>query len=238
MNDTTVRWTVRYGAALRKHLKGGIKSILPVVEKLGVQAVALKLETLDVARIHEKAMLTMAANRRLPINQRAITQANRFFTGTIVPIEHTHLAAVSNDACVKRLTGTVHRRTQEAIIAARNLKHGIDKRLAAEKVLKTSGRHHQKLLRQSDKLQQHVRLLTRNIISVQEDQRFNTSHRLHNEIAQILAAVNLRLGILKNKARTNTEGLHKEIADTQRLVVKSTNEVVHFVNENAKQNTR
>ena len=46
----------RYLAALRKHLRQGPRASLEPARGLGRQAVAIGLETLDVARIHERAL--------------------------------------------------------------------------------------------------------------------------------------------------------------------------------------
>ena len=49
----------RYRASLQKHLKQGLRASLQPARRLGRQAVALGLETLDVARIHEGALATL-----------------------------------------------------------------------------------------------------------------------------------------------------------------------------------
>src|SRR5206468_10017707 len=53
----------RYVTALRKHLKQGPRASLQPARGLGRQAVAIGLETLDVARIHEEALATLEASR-------------------------------------------------------------------------------------------------------------------------------------------------------------------------------
>ena len=59
MNAGQARWSRRYQAALRQHLKQGPASRLQPALRLGRQAAALGLETLDVARIHEGALAAL-----------------------------------------------------------------------------------------------------------------------------------------------------------------------------------
>jgi len=51
------------------------------------------------------------------------------------------------------------------------------------------------------------------------------------EVAQTLIALNVGLLTLKQKAGNNPNGLEKEIAKTQRLVVVSTNSMRRFARE-------
>ena len=76
-------------------------------------------------------------------------------------------------------------------------------------------------LTESLKLQKQLRQLTHQVLSEQEDEREKLSHKLHDDIAQTLLGINVRLLLLKRAARTKTTGLRNEIASAQRLVVKS-----------------
>jgi signal transduction histidine kinase len=113
-------------------------------------------------------------------------------------------------------------------LAASNLElnQEITQRKTAEAALKKSERHYSELLRQSDRLQEQLRRLSRQIISAQEDERKKISRELHDVIAQTLTGINIRLATLKKEASVNTMGLDRNIARTQRLVEKSV-EIVH-----------
>ena len=76
-----------------------------------------------------------------------------------------------------------------------------------------------------------MRHLTRKILSAQEDERQKTSRQLHDEIAQTLLAINVRLLTLKKAAKANTENLKKEIAETQRLVKQSVKTIQRLAHE-------
>ena len=73
----------RYRAALRRYFKQGAAASLKPAVRLGHQAVKLGLETLDLALIHEQAMVAQA----LPISASTardllIKRAKTFFAGT------------------------------------------------------------------------------------------------------------------------------------------------------------
>jgi signal transduction histidine kinase len=76
-----------------------------------------------------------------------------------------------------------------------------------------------------------LRHLSRQILSAQEDERKKISRELHDVIAQTLTGINVRLAALKKEAGTNTKGLDRNIALTQRLVEKSVNIVHEFARE-------
>lgn len=225
-------WARRYRTALRAHLAQGPGSSLQPALGLGRQAVALGLETLDVARFHERALTTVVSpGGSSRTRQRMIERAKSFFAETIVPIEKTHRAALKADVRVNQLTQTLRRRTVESSASTRRLKRSIIQRHEAEESLKKSGDHHAQLLAESRRLQKHLRHLTREILSAQEDERQKTSHELHDEVAQNLIAIDLPLLKLKKAARVSTASLKKEIAKTQRLVKESAKKLNRFDSE-------
>jgi signal transduction histidine kinase len=220
----------RYMTALQKHLQQGPRAIPPcgTARALGRQAAALDLETLDVARIHEGALATLEASSS---SDGVIKRAELFFTETITPIEETHRAALKANVRLSQLTKTLDRRTVDLTAANRSLKQGIVQRKLVEQALKKSGEHSRKLLKESRRLQKHLQRLTHQILSAQEAKRKRISHDLHDEIAQTLLGINVRLLTLKKEAAINAGGLKKEIASTQRLVDKSVKSIKRFARE-------
>ncbi len=103
-----------------------------------------------------------------------------------------------------------------------------NQRKAVESALKKSEKHHFLLLDQSRQMQEHLRHLTRKILTAQEDERREISRELHDEIAQTLTGINVQLANLKREAVVNTKGLKGKIAGTQRLVRKSVGIVHRF----------
>jgi signal transduction histidine kinase len=226
------RWSDHYLAVLRRQIELGVKASPATAAQLGHEAVALGLETLDLARIHKQALIALVppgASSRSSAGM--IRQAKTFFAEAIIPIEQTHRAARKADRDLRQLNQTLRQRTLESSTSARHLKRGIAQRQTAEAALKRSGIHCRKLLVESRRLQQHSRRLTHGILSAREDDWQKISHQLHNEIAQILLGIHVRLLALKRAARANTGNLKKDIASTQRLVQESGRTIKHFARE-------
>ena len=208
MKRKLIALSQRYVTALRKHLKQGPRASLQPARGLGRQAVAIGLETLDVARIHEEALATLEASSS---KDGIIKRAEIFFAEAITPIEKTHRAALKANARLSQLNKTLGRRTVDLAASNRSLKQGIVRRKTVEQALKKSGEHSQKLLEESRQLQKHLQHLTHQILSAQEDKRKKISRELHDEIAQTLLGINVRLLTLKKVNAVNTEGLKKRL---------------------------
>lgn len=221
----------QYVTALKKHLKQGPRGSLPAARGLGRRAVAIGLETLDVARIHEGALAALEASAS---KDGIIERAKSFFAEAIIPIERTHRAALKANARLSQLNKALGRRTVDLAVSNRSLKRGIARRKTVEKALKKSETHSQKLLQESRRLQKHLQRLTHRILSAQEDKRKKISHDLQDEIAQTLLGINVRLLALKKEAGLNAEDLQKEIASTQRLVDQSVESIKGFARAFAK----
>jgi len=215
----------QYVAALRKYLRQGPHAGLQPAQGLGRRAVALGLETLDLARIHERALaiLKLSTSQNGMIKQ--VKRAEIFFTEAITPIVETHRAARQSKIDLNRLNATLSRRTVELAVTNRQLQRGIVRRKSVEAALKISGVHYSRLLKDSLQLQEGLRQLTHEVLAAQENERKKISRELQDEIAQTLLGINVRLVSLKQEARSNTKGLKNEIASTQRLVVKSAKSV-------------
>ena len=231
-NAEATRWSRRYRTALRRHLQQGTSANRQSAAKLGTQAVALGLETLDLARFHTQALMVLAPpGASYKIKHRWIDRATAFFSETVVPIERTHRAALDDDIRADRLNLILHQRTAESSDSARRLKRSISERRGAEQALKKSGRQHIKLLAEANRLQKQLRRMTQARLSSQEHERQKMSHRLRNDIAQTLLGIHVRLLALKRAAEIDTENLKKEIANTQQLVETFGKRIKRFAHE-------
>jgi signal transduction histidine kinase len=222
MKQNLIWLSQRYVAALRKHLEWGPGASLSPAMGLGRRAVVLGLETLDMARIHERAVTTLELASK---KDGFISRAQIFFTEAITPIEETHQAARKARTHLHQLTELLEQRTVELAATNGQLQRGIVRRKTVESALKKSAERYTRLLKDSLQLQAGLRQLAHQVLAAQEDERHKVSHELQDEIAQTLLGIKVRLCSLKHEARSNTGRLKNEIASTQRLVAKSAQSV-------------
>lgn len=232
MKRKLLKLSLRYRKALRTHLKQGRHASLDSARGLGGQALLAGLQTLDLAKLHEQILIAEVLPDN-PVGKRSglIKQAGIFFAAAITPIEKTHRSAREAAALLKKFIETLSQRTVELAASNLELSLEITQRKAAEVALRKSEHHYSELLKQSDRLQEHLRRLSRRILSAQEEERKRISRELHDVIAQTLTGINIRLATLKKEAAVNTKGLDRNIARTQRLVEKSVNIVHEFARE-------
>jgi signal transduction histidine kinase len=230
MKQTVTELSHQYVAALRKHLQPGVRAIPPgrTALRLGDAAVALGLETLDLARIHEQALALLG----LPKNKTAlINRTAKFFNAANAPIEETHRAAQRTEVHFRRMKEALGERTEELAATNRQLQRGVARHKVMQAAAQRNGQHYKKCLEESLELQKRLRQLAHRILTAQEDDRKSISFALHDEIAQTLLGINVQLLSLKQEARVNHRGLKKEISSTQRLVVKSVKSVRRVARE-------
>src|SRR5207245_3466154 len=129
------------------------------------------------------------------------------------------------------LRQTLPRRSAKLATSNQQLKQETAQRKSAEYSRRKSEQHYGLLLEQSRHMQDHLRLLSRQLLSAQEEERKKISRELHDVIAQSLTTINVRLAALKKEAALNTHGLERSIARTQRLVEESVKIVHRFARE-------
>lgn len=222
----------RYRNALLKYLKHCPKANLQLARGLGQRARVAGLRTLELAKLHELILITRVLPGQSP-GKRAllIKRAGTFFTEAITPIKQTHPGARAAAIHLNQIVETLSQRTVELAASNLDLEQEIARRKAVEVALKKSEHHYSKLLQQSDRMQEQLRQLSRQILSTQEEERREISRELHDVIAQTLTGINLRLATLKKEAAITTRGLDRNIARTQRLVEQSVNIVHQFARE-------
>jgi signal transduction histidine kinase len=112
----------------------------------------------------------------------------------------------------------------------RDLQQGITERMTAEAALESSEHVSSQLLNESRLLEQQLKDMTRQIMSVDEVERKKMSLQLHDDIGQTLLGIHMRLLTLKKQMVARHEELTQEIATTQKLVeaaVKTINQFAH-----------
>ena len=232
MKRKPIELSHQYVAALRTHLQQSQQASLKSARGLGSQALTAGLQTLDLAKLYEQTLVTEVLPG-CPASKRAalIEQAGIFFAVAITPLEKTQRSARDATVHLSKIVETLSQRTVELAASNLELNLEITQRKAAEEALKQSERHYSQLLEQSDRPQEQLRRLSRQILSAQEDERKKISRELHDVIAQTLTGINIRLAALKKEAAVNIKGLDRNIARTQRLVEHSVDIVHRFARE-------
>jgi signal transduction histidine kinase len=223
-------FSARYVTALRKHLKryGEARAPGSAAFRSGEEAVMLGLDTLGLARIHEEALVTLNLTRG---RSALLKWAAQFFFEAHVPILETHRAVQEKLNEVNRLKAALEQSTQELTETHRQLKNCSLRAKNLDASIKQSVVDNNKLLKESLDMQDGLRQLTHRVMVAQEEDRQKVSLELHNEIAQTLLGMNVKLISVKHEAQASNEGLKSEIASTQRLVEKSAKSVRRVARE-------
>lgn len=227
MKQPSIGMFQRYLVALRKHLRpgGGGAVADQAAARLGGAAVALGVETLALAQIHERALLALA----VPPGKLALRKrAEQFFAQANAPIEATHRGACRSKIVLLRLETQLSLRTTELAVAHRQLQQGEAQRQRVQRASAQTGKEQARYLAESLQLQNLLRQLTHRVLAAQEDERLKISHELQDEIAQTLVGIQVRLLTLQHEARGNTKHLKNQIAKAQQMVVNSAKSVRQF----------
>src|SRR2546428_436237 len=145
----------QYQAALRRHLKQSRPASLRPAKDLGLQAMTIGIETLDLARIHEQALIKLVLPGYSSGTREAmVRRAGTFFAQAITPIERTHRLAQETNVQMARLNQTLLRRSVALAASNRQLKQEIAQRKSAEKALRKNQQHYGQLLEQSRRMQE------------------------------------------------------------------------------------
>ena len=220
----------RYLKALRHHIRDDAGQTPN--RRLGEHAVAIGLETLDLARIHDQALAKL-----LPVagttteRETMTTQAGEFFTEAVMPLEETHRIALEASAHLMEIIDTLGRRTEELAISKRELERETSDREASEAALKSSHIAFDVLLRESRVLESQLKGMAHQILIANEQEKHLVSTQLRDEIAQTLLGLYVRLLALKKEVTGSHASITQEIAATQQLVEESVQTIQRFAQE-------
>jgi signal transduction histidine kinase len=224
-HDSRTEVSRLYHAVLQKYLRQGLSSDLEPARELGRHAVALGLETLDMARIHEIALVALVLPSYSPHTSSTLMgRAGLFFAEAITPIENNHRGAREANARLSQVVKTLAKTVEE-------LKGEIALRSAVETALRDSQQEALRLVDHSRAMEESLRHLSRQLLTAQEEERRRISRELHDVIAQTLSSINLRLATLGFGSSSNAAQLAAAIADTRRQVEISVDLVHRFARE-------
>jgi signal transduction histidine kinase len=214
----------RYRSALRSYLDHKDNRRLHSAYDLGCVALRSGMGVFDMARLHEETLakaLTRGGSVRESAQQ--ARAAETFLLDALSPFEAARRGIPEAYVYLAQLNKTLEERTKAlATIVARQL--------PMEEALRASNQRYFKLFQQARTMKQDIRRHPAKMILAQEEERKRVSRELHDEIGQVLAAVNVALGILKKQAGHNRT-FQKQVAATQALLEQSMESVHRFARE-------
>jgi hypothetical protein len=149
MKQKLIGLSQRYVTALRKHLEQGPRASLLPALGLGRRAVVLGLETLDLARIHERAVTALELRKKGWVHR----AGQDFFYRS----HHADRGNASGGAEGQNSFASIDRNARAAHGGTgrhqRQLRRGIVRRKTVEAALKKSGERYARLLKDSLQLQ-------------------------------------------------------------------------------------
>jgi len=223
----------RYLAALRAHLgPRQPKGAAAAARALGRDLLTSGCDTLDLARLHEHALVALASSLdSAEVRSGLIRKAGNFFIKVLVPLEKARRAARKSLRKLHERTSMIRRKATVLAKCNRQLAREVVRRRAGEVSVKQGQAKIHQLLAQSELMQRKVRHLARQIISAQENERREISRELHDEVGQLLTAVDVELAAMGRLPLLSGRALRSRIAFTQRLVEKAVGAVHQFARE-------
>jgi two-component system sensor histidine kinase DegS len=221
--------SVRYRRALRAHLATKARKTSDRAQSLGRAALAGGLVTLDLAVMHEQAVVALASEYDFAGTRNGhLKRAGFFFTQALVPLEAAQRATRETISHLHQRNALLRAHTAALARANRRLGREIARRTAGEALIRQGAKQNRALYLESQSMQKKLRSLTRQIISAQEEERKMISRELHDEVVQTLVGINVELSGLNNDAAVGLHGLQARIVRTQRLVENSVDAVHRF----------
>lgn len=232
MKNARAKFSAYYVTALRAHLESASRRAPERASIVGRAALAAGLAALDVAIVHEHALVALAdAHDFTDTRNGILKRAGSFFTHALLPLEAAQRATINSNAILQRRHEELRLHAAALARGKLRLEREIARRKAAEQIIRQGREEYQKLFAESQLMQKKLRQLTRQIIQAQEEERKEISRELHDEVVQTLVGINVELSALGQSASQGSRSLKSKIAHTQRLVENSVNAVHRFARE-------
>ena len=226
------RLSARYLTALRAYLGDKDSGKGDQARSLGRAAVAAGLAPLDLAIMHEKAVVALASSHDFTNSRNGwFKRKGYFLTQALIPLEAAQHATREANWRLQQRNEMLRQHTADLLTGNRRLQREIARRKAGEATIKKRKELYRALFLESQVTQRKLRHLTRQIISAQEQERKEISRELHDGVVQTLVGINVELSALGKGASVGLQTLKAKIARTQRMVVNSVNAVHRFARE-------
>ena len=202
-------------------------TIWPVIEEN--HSLRLIIQVNEKTSLHEKTLAMNEALMAGSVRQHELTQASNISNASLkVEISERKSAEEALKQAqeqlkhhAERLEELVSERTSELTETNRRLEASVD-------FIKKGKEEYRLLLLESQIMQRKLSLLTRQIITAQEEERRSISRELHDGVVQTLVAINIQLSALSHGA---TVAQRRKFSRIQRLLKDSENEAHRFARE-------
>lgn len=193
---------------------------------------AAGLSAADLARVHKRALLILAAAPDFaPTACRSLERAGAFFAQALDPLEAGQRAAREANRRLRQRNEILRGQSAALTRHNRQLLRKIARRHDGEVKIEEARARYRTLFLESQTMQHKLRHLTRQLITAQEEERKRISRELHDEVVQTLVGINVELSALSHDFHAGAGLLKRKIAHTQRLVETSVNAVHRFARE-------
>lgn len=221
-----------YSAALLAHLKARTAVRGEAARAQGRLALAHGMLSRDLVVVHERALTALLASGDFDgTSKRSLNRAGRFLTFALAPLEAVLRATRESNRHLRDRNETLRQHALALARGKRQLQREVARREAAEAVSRGGAEKFRTLFLESQLMQKKLRLLTRQILSAQEEERKRISRELHDEVVQTLVGINVELSALGRSAAANHRSFKATLGRTQRLVEHSVNAVHRFARE-------
>lgn len=238
MKDARTRLSARYLAVLRHYLGTPRPGDGAGARTLGRTALARGVTTSELALMHAQAVVALTSyelntpgDHTIKRALESVHRAQMFFAETVVPLDAARAAAQKTAYTLQLRHDSLRLRSEALTRGNRRLEREIARRKAGETIIRRGRKEYQKLFAESQSMQRKLRLMTRQIILAQEEERKEISRELHDEVVQTLVGINVQLATLTKGASVGLETMKERIAQTQRLVANSVSAVHRFARE-------
>jgi len=221
-----------YEVALRHYLERPDEALLQQAYELGRRASARGLGVLEVARIHQQALAACLLGADWTgARKRTLRAAEIFLMELLSPFEAAHRGFRQVNERLRQLNDALAQRNAQLAATNRELGQEMTQRKRTEQALRDGEQHYRQLFDEALVMQEKLGRLSSQILHAQEDERRHISHELHDEIGQVLTAINIHLALLQSNGQANAASLHQQVAEIRKLVEQTMDRVRAFARE-------
>jgi len=217
-----------YFDRLQTYLKpGGARSVRSA-HAFGRASIKAGLTTVDVAIVHEQAVILLLSERGKPFSLAMFRRSGRFLLGSLLPFETERQRFSAHNLKLNLNNEYLRQHAQALVTGNKKLQREVKRREVSEDASAQAHVEINRHIKESTALQQRLRHLTHNALNAQEEDRRQISRDLHDAIMQTLVGINMELAALGAIEKVGQRSFRSKLARTQRLIQQSVGTVHRF----------